>query len=277
MIFYFETVILNPKSVTVDELYGTYNKATQTWIPGILAHLMSLLNRTNDNINDELSTDDGILNITHGLKWLILDGPVDTLWIESMNTVLDDNKVLTLNNGDRIFLSNQFSLLFEVENLDQASPATVSRCGMIYFDELLIGYESYIKSWLQAKKLKLHNNINNNHITSDKSKKNDNLILWTDEVIDHIPKLVNKYIIPTIQFKKDYLAEENEDMITITTFHSIVNLCRLFDTLFTKEMVLIILNASPLFLSLVEMLFSFSIVLLQMNLIMMVEIDLIYF
>ena len=70
---------------------------------------------------------------------------IDTLWIESMNTVLDDNKVLTLNNGDRIFLSNQFSLLFEVENLDQASPATVSRCGMIYFDELLIGYQSYIK------------------------------------------------------------------------------------------------------------------------------------
>ena len=252
------TVILNPKSVTVDELYGTYNKATQTWIPGILAHLMSLLNRTNDNINDELSTDDTI-KYPHGLKWLILDGPVDTLWIESMNTVLDDNKVLTLNNnGDRIFLSNQFSLLFEVENLDQASPATVSRCGMIYFDELLIGYQSYIKSWLQAKKLKLNNNINNNHIFANKSNKNDNLILWTDEVIDHIPKLVNKYIIPIIQFKKDYLAEENEDMIKITTFHSIVNLCRLFDTLFTIKNG--IDTNDQHILTLVEMLFSFSIV-----------------
>lgn len=48
---------------------------------------------------------------------MILDGPIDTLWIESMNTVLDDNKVLTLLNGDRINLPPQVRLVFEVEDL----------------------------------------------------------------------------------------------------------------------------------------------------------------
>lgn len=74
---------LNPKSVTMNELFGYTNVLTNEWTDGIAAKLIR------DNVKDT----------SDQKKWIVFDGPVDALWIENMNTVLDDNKMLCLNNG----------------------------------------------------------------------------------------------------------------------------------------------------------------------------------
>lgn len=56
------------------------------------------------------------------------------MWIESLNTVMDDNKVLTLASNERIALTNEMRLLFEIADLKAATPATVSRAGILYMN-----------------------------------------------------------------------------------------------------------------------------------------------
>ncbi|XP_045494772.1 dynein axonemal heavy chain 2 [Colias croceus] len=125
---------MNPKALTLGELYGEYNLATGEWKDGVLSSIM----RT--TCQDE-SPDQ---------KWIIFDGPVDAIWIENLNSVMDDNKLLTLVNSERISMPPQVSLLIETLDLAVASPATVSRNGMVYNDYKDWGWWPYVNSWLDT-------------------------------------------------------------------------------------------------------------------------------
>merc|ERR1719197_1489144 len=83
-------------------------------------------------------------------KWVILDGDIDAEWIESMNTVMDDNKVLTLVSNERIPLTPAMRLIFEISHLRNASPATVSRAGVLYINETDVGWQSFVQSWVDT-------------------------------------------------------------------------------------------------------------------------------
>jgi len=88
-------------------------------------------------------------------KFTVLDGDIDPEWIESLNTVMDDNKVLTLVSNDRIPLTAAMKLIFEISNLKNATPATVSRAGVLFINEADIGYNPYINSWLERNHIKV--------------------------------------------------------------------------------------------------------------------------
>ncbi|KXS21993.1 hypothetical protein M427DRAFT_494431 [Gonapodya prolifera JEL478] len=128
--------ILNPKAVTVNELYGVLDPITRDWTDGLLSNIFREVNRPTDRKEK---------------KYIVFDGDVDAVWVENMNSVMDDNKLLTLTNGERIRLQKHVSLLFEVGDLQYASPATVSRCGMVYVDPKNLGYLPYFQKWVNTR------------------------------------------------------------------------------------------------------------------------------
>eukprot|EP01033_Poteriospumella_lacustris_P002495 gene2501-1816_t len=126
-------VDINPKAVKTEELYGYISMATREWKDGLLSKVM----RDLGEIPDEKP------------KWIILDGDLDANWIESMNSVMDDNKMLTLASNERIPLKPHMRMVFEIRDLRFATPATVSRAGILYIStDDGTQWQSLIQSWL---------------------------------------------------------------------------------------------------------------------------------
>jgi dynein heavy chain len=210
-----QVFVLNPKGITMNELYGTYDLATMEWSDGTLSTIFRKC--AQDEKRDE--------------KWIMLDGPVDTLWIESMNTVMDDNKTLTLINGERISMSNQMSLLFEVLTLDVASPATVSRAGMVYLDVEDLGWKPYTHTWI-------HKNF------EDK------------ELIEFYQSLFEKYVGPLL----DFVAREVKELVSQNQNSAVHSLCRLFSTFNSEAYGLDWEGSKDTYFPTAEKIFSFCLV-----------------
>eukprot|EP00618_Florenciella_parvula_P017259 CAMPEP_0119509726 /NCGR_PEP_ID=MMETSP1344-20130328/28914_1 /TAXON_ID=236787 /ORGANISM="Florenciella parvula, Strain CCMP2471" /LENGTH=751 /DNA_ID=CAMNT_0007546583 /DNA_START=8 /DNA_END=2260 /DNA_ORIENTATION=+ len=160
-----KAVDLNPKVVPTEDLYGHISMATREWKDGLLSIIM----RDLGNIPDTK------------MKWIVLDGDLDANWIESMNSVMDDNKMLTLASNERIPLKAHMRMIFEIRDLKYATPATVSRAGILYIS-VDTGYQwrAIIASWVG---------------TRDDG-------MYSDEAKENISKFFEEYVPEALNFLK---------------------------------------------------------------------------
>lgn len=127
-----KTHVMNPKSMPRSQLLGFMNNDTREFSEGVLTASARLVVKEPAEV----------------LNWIICDGDIDPEWIESLNSVLDDNHLLTLPTGERISFQNNVNFIFETSDLQYASPATVSRMGMIFLNNEDVSVKSLITRWI---------------------------------------------------------------------------------------------------------------------------------
>jgi dynein heavy chain len=191
-----KVVDLNPKVLPTEELYGHISMATREWKDGLLSNIMRDLGR----IPNEHP------------KWMILDGDLDANWIESMNSVMDDNKMLTLASNERIPLKSHMRMIFEIRDLKFATPATVSRAGILYIStDEGNQWRSIVGSWVRNAP--------------------DSLLQDSDR--ENVHNMFEKYLPSTLK----YFATDLQAVVQCNDISLCISILRLLNTMLTREIV----------------------------------------
>ena len=165
-------------------------------------------------------------------RWTVFDGPIDALWIENMNTVLDDNMTLCLANGERIKLKAEMKCLFEVNDLAAASPATVSRIGVVYVTPTDLGWYATIQTWVETRMPEG----------------------TSDAIKQHILGLFKTYTADALKFQRKYCKEP----VVQVDFGLTASQCFIFESLFKPEKGLNLSLPEENLMKLVNQIFLFS-------------------
>ncbi|KAI9564905.1 hypothetical protein GHT06_008646 [Daphnia sinensis] len=164
---------MNPKAISRVHLLGLIDPATREWTDGVLTKIARL-----------------IVSESETTSWVVCDGDVDPEWIEALNSVLDDNRLLTMASGERIKFGPDVNFMFETHDLTYASPATISRMGVVYFSEDDMDFRIVVRSWLLEQ---------------------------PDEVQKSLHSLIEAYFYKAI----DWLSKNGEAVVTVSTLTTI--------------------------------------------------------
>ena len=197
------------KAVTKDELYGFINPASREWRDGLFSSIL----REQASLTNQSP------------KWIILDGDIDPEWIESLNTLMDDNKLLTLVSNERIALTAQMRLIFEISHLKCATPATVSRAGVLFLNTQDLGWTPYTTSWIERR---LANSTLYQAII-DEGKLSSARVLHAERT--YFTCLMDKYVTCSLNAVHDRFPP----VVAMTQSCYLKMLCSLLDCLLTAE------------------------------------------
>ena len=210
--------VLNPKCITMGELYGEFNAMTQEWTDGLASTLIR----------------EAVADTTMDKKWTVFDGPVDALWIENMNTVLDDNMTLCLANGERIKLKSSMKMLFEVKDLEVASPATVSRLGVMYVATNVLGWKPYVSSWIPLAMPKT----------------------LSAEVLEHLETMFDLTVPEALKF----IRSKCKEPVPTCDFNLVASTCKIFMSIVSKKAGFDFFQKDEDLISIFDKVFAFSFV-----------------
>lgn len=148
--------IIDSKVISKEALYGSLDSTTREWTDGLFT---SIVRKIVDNLRGEDAK----------RHWIVFDGDVDPEWVENLNSVLDDNKLLTLPNGERLSIPPNVRIMFEVETLKYATLATVSRCGMVWFSDDTVTSNMIVEHYLEGLKTKTFDDLDDDTASASTS------------------------------------------------------------------------------------------------------------
>ena len=198
--------------MTSDELFGFVNPSTREWRDGLLSSI--LREQASQSSNDP----------DCGPRWVVLDGDIDPGWIESLNTLMDDNKVLTLASNERIYLTPQMRLIFEISHLKCATPSTVSRAGILHLNTQDLGWMPIVTSWIESRA----DRISSCEIFANSDESVAQNLYQLER--SHLSILMDKYI-PTCL---EALRIRYRTVVPMPEFCHLQMLCRILDCLLTS-------------------------------------------